>query len=172
MRIDTIIPVIAAVMGFALPEGIISIDAPVAINDSLAFTCLDQSQNAEELMEALGLPEKWNSDNFATILPVHISVPERPSLILMLINNSDETMGYLLSCSEQGDIIDSRLVYSWISEGAYSLYTYIDEDGSIFSNSLWIESWGDSHADTAFLQTDGTFTMNRSSVMMECKETQ
>lgn len=159
-------------MAFALPEGIISIDAPVAINDSLALNCLEQSKNAEELMEALALPVNWNSDNFATILLVHISVPEKPSLILMLLDNSDETMGYLFSCSEQGDIIDSIPAYYWNSEGAQAWYTYINKDGSIIMNIEAQDGWGDNLTDTTFLQTDGTFTINRPSVMIEGEETQ
>ena len=159
-------------MAFALPEGIISIVAPVAINDSLAWNCLDQSKNAEELMEALALPVNCNPDNFATILPVHISVSEKPSLLLILMDNSDETMGYLLSCSEQGDIIDSIPAYYWNSEGAQAWYTYINKDGSIIFNIEAQDGWGNNLTDTTFLQTDSTFTINRPSVVMEGEETQ
>ena len=131
MQIETSILVVTALIGFSLPEGIISLEAPVAINDSLVWNCLEHSQNADELMEALEFPAKWNSEGFATVLPVHISVPERPALILMLRDNSDETEGYLLSCSDQGLIIDSLPVYYWNSEGFETWNSYVNTDGSI-----------------------------------------
>ena len=85
---------------------------------------------------------------------------------------TDETMGYLLSCSEQGDIIDSIPAYYWNSEGAQAWYTYINKDGSIIMNIQAADGWGDNLTDTTFLQTDGSFTMTNPSVMMEVKETQ
>ena len=172
MQIVTHVFIMAAVAGFFLSEGIISLEAPVAINDSLVWSCLDNSQNTEELMEALAFPEKWNPESFATVLPVHISVPARPALILMILDNSDETEGFLLSCSEEGDIIDSLPAYYWNSEGFEAWNSFIETDGSIILNIQSTDGWGESLRGTTFLQIDGTFTMDRSSVMMDTEEHQ
>ena len=163
-----------AVIGFSLPAGIISLEAPVAINDSLVWACLDDSQNAEELMEELSFPEKWNPEGFATVLPVHISITERPALnlILMLLDNPDETEGYLLSCSEEGLIIDSLPLYYWNSEGFEAWNSTINTDGSVIINIQSADGWGENLSDTTFLEIDGTFTMTSSSVMMDTEEQQ
>ncbi len=160
MTIGAAVLTITALIGFTLPRGIISFDAPVAINDSLVLDCLNNSQNATELMESLGFPEKWHPDTFETVLPVHIAVPEKPSLILLLMNNSDETQGYLLSCSDQGSIIDSIPAYYWNSEGSMFFYSSINTDGSIVISSEAEDGWGHM-TDTTFLHADGSFTMTR-----------
>lgn len=176
MQIETNILIATALIGFSLPAGIISLEAPVTINDSLVWDCLDDSQNAEKLMEALAFPEKWNPEGFSTVLPVHISVPERPALtlILMLLDNSDETEGYLLSCSEEGDIIDSLPLYYWNSEGFEAWKSCINSDGSVIISIQSADGWGDNLSDTTFLEEDGTFTMTMtsSSVMMDTEEQQ
>lgn len=169
MTIETAVLTIAAMIGFTLPDGIISFDAPVAINDSMVLDCINSSNYAAELMESLGFPEKWHPDNFETVLPVHIAVPEKPSLILLIFNNTDETQGYLLSCSDQGSIIDSIPAYYWNSEGSTFFSSFINTDGSIIMDYNAKDGWGHM-TDTTFLQTDGSFTMNRPSVLKDPQE--
>ena len=167
MTIATTVLITVAITGFTLPEDIISIDTPVTINDSLVFGCLENSLNASELLAELAFPGRWDQESYATILPVHIAVPDRPSLILMIVDNTDETEGFLLSCSDQGSIIDSIPAYYWNSEGAESWNCIVDTRGSVTINIWRAEGWGDSITDTLFLDRNGYFTFTDTSALMQ-----
>jgi len=148
-----------AITGLNLPEGIISFDAPVTVNDSLVFSCLDSCQGTAE---ELNLPGKWSSDNFGSSLPVHITIPDKPGLILFIINSSNEIQGYLLSCSDQGDIIDSFQVYYWNSDGFESWESELNTDGSIIRNIHGTAGLCNNASTTVYLAEDGRFTMTSS----------
>jgi hypothetical protein len=118
----------ALIIGIFIFPGTATFDAPVTVDDDFVFSCLD---SIPQPSEPLHLSGNWNADYYGSILPVYITVPGRPLLILFTVEYSDEVQGFLLTCTGSGTVTDSMPVYYWNSEGFESWTCTIEPDGRI-----------------------------------------
>jgi hypothetical protein len=150
---ESVLFLVAAVIGFSLPSDLTIFDAPVVIDDDFVFSCFDSVPQPEK---PLNLSGNWNAGYYEPSLPVYIAVPDRPPLILFTFESSDEIQGYLLSCTGDGTVSDSMLVYYWNSEGFISQTSRVTEDGGITVNIL--NDYSVNEHNTFAFNEDGSFT--------------
>ena len=118
----------ALIIGIFISPGTATFDAPVTIDDDFVFSCLD---SIPQPSEPLNLSGNWNANYYGPSLPVCITVPGRPLLILFTVEYSDEVQGFLLTCTDNGTVTDSMPVYYWNSEGLESWMCTVQPDGRI-----------------------------------------
>lgn len=143
----------------SLPDDINIIPAPLIIGDSLAFSLDESDPISEELFDRLGLSEFPNTGNhFTQHLHGRIKTEGTSVLLLLFQNYTEEIFGWLISYSDDGQVIDWLSVYYWNSEGFFSQTGFVDTDGTIIvSEWLLDESGGTTTTDTIFVQENGFF---------------
>jgi len=141
-----------------LSVGVAVFDTPVTIDDNFVFSCLDSIPQPSEPLQLSG---HWNVEYFGSSLPVYIAVPDRSPLILFTVNSSDEIQGYLLSCTDNGTVTDSMLVYYWNSEGFESQIATVNTSGRIAVTTY--RDYGTDETNLFNFNEDGSFTPVNSS---------
>ena len=143
----------ATIIGIFLCAGMAVFDAPVTIDDNFVFSCLDSIPQPSEPLQLSG---HWNAEYYGPSLPVYIAVPDRPPLILFTVESSDEVQGYLLSCTDNGTVTDSMLVYYWNSEG-FESRTGTVSAGGIISVTI-LRDYGTDENNSFDFNGNGCFT--------------
>ena len=152
----------AATATGSLPEGIAIIPVPVFISDSLVFSFDDTEPASDELVSELGLSElPFVVGHSSQYISGRIEIEGAPLLLLLFQNHTEEISGWLVSCSDDGGIIDYLYVYYWNSEGFASRTGFVGADGTVVVNEWLIdESGGSTEIDTVSLREDGFFEVN------------
>ena len=146
-----------------LPEELLTITAPLEVNDSLVFS--DEAFNSltNDLYSQLGLPDLWGYGCFHCSLPFEVKIESHGTTALMLIflRTAEDTDGRLLSYSSPGSVIDWIQVYHWDLEDAAPQTAFINTDGTIIRSEWHMDDMGggvDSvTSDTISLGADGMF---------------
>ncbi len=148
----------------SLPEGIKVISAPLIIGDSLAFSFDESDPSSDELLNKLGLVEFLNKgSHFTQHLCGKVEIEGIPVLLLFFQIYAEEIFGWLISYSDDGQVIDMLSVYYWNSEGFISRNAFVDTDGTVIVNEWLIDESGEStFIDTISVRKDGFFGANGS----------